>query len=68
MIKKKQDDLLMMLSPHRPLVRRFIKLREEIKSAQRMNERYWNKRVMRFAELYGPGGIFAKIRNQNERN
>lgn len=32
-------------------VRFFIRRREEIKAAQQMNERYWNKKSHRFAEL-----------------
>lgn len=63
MVKKSgKDTLLMMMRNHRPLVRTLLKRREAIKSAQHMNERYWNKKVSRLVNLYGPAGVFEKIR------
>lgn len=65
MIKKQKDLLLVMIKHHQPIVRTWIRRREEIKVAQRMNERYFHKKVRRIAELYGPCGMFAKLRKSS---
>lgn len=36
--------------PQKTKVRLFIRRREEIKAAQQMNERYWNKKSQRVAQ------------------
>ena len=65
MVKKHKDSLLTMLNHHRHITRTWIRRREEIKTAQHMNERYFHKKVQRIAELYGPSGVFAKLRKSS---